>query len=613
MNEVYFNDKLLDIPSDEVIALNKQVNDIGELSLRKSDFAKTFKVKRTREMEALFENSGLISSQTEVPYTENRCTYLSGGLEQIVNGKLSIIKSDDDYYHVSIYSGAKNIFDEIGKLTLNDLDLSDLDHNWTFQNAADSVRNNLDYQYLLFDPSDDGGLIDDTPYSPEGIIFLAEYARPFLKLKRIWDQIWIDQGITCASDIDDNTLFLKMFQSIASLKILPDATSNFLTSHALVATTFVHNVRTLNVFTPIYDPSGTGAYRAKISGTHRFTYTAPRFFDEWILDCTINGVQQDITFTSSTDGLTWYFDFSLDLQAHDVVVFYSKWVFGTGSFDLLAGGITLTCYAIDSPMIGYSSAVNMATILDPMKQSDFVKAVCNFFSLIPSYDPLTNTINFWSLNKILKNRVVAKDWSNYLSVDEGELTYTIKNYVQKNLLKWKENEDVSSGAGDGYIICNNKTLEKEKDLIKLPIAFSDEIVHKAESMARIAWYKSVIGSADYEPLDTIATRWVTREDMAIALAYQHDIYQEVLTISEAKRASVLSLPFGNNMVNFAAVQNMITSPKVLTAKFNLPAKEVQAIDHSIPIFLEQHASYFYLNNVKNWIDGYLCECELIKL
>jgi len=609
MNEVYFKDTLLDLPDHEVVAINKFVNNIGELSLRKSDFTREFKVKRTREMEKLFENAGLINSQTNIPYGLNDCIVLVGGLEQIRKGRAKLIRRDDDYYYISVYSGAKNIFDDIGKLTLNDLDLSDLSHTWGLNTCVASVENDLDYQYLLFDSSDDGGIIPNTSVGPPSLSAAANTLRPFVKLKRIWDQIWIDQGITVASDADSNALFLRMFQIISTTKTSSFNISSLLVRYHSPQTSLPTGVRTnLNLINKESDPSNLGMYKARVTGKHYFSLIILRH--DGLLDVNINGVVASVDIIEVVNEQTFLgpvptIYFSIDLVSSDRVdLFYTA---GTG-FNSIA---TCSCINIEPTSIGYGSLVNPEMYLEGMKQSDFVKAVCNYFCLIPDYDPLTNTLNFWSLNNILKNRIIAKDWSAFLSVDDSEMSYAISGYEQKNTLKWKEGDDIGAGNGDGYITCNNQNLEKEKELIKLPISFCDSVIHQGEAMARIAWYKSTEGSSDYTEQESISTRWVTKEDTTLAVTYTYGGYTH--SVSSPKKASSEMLSIGKNINFYAAVQNMITNPKLLTVKMNLPSVEIQNLNHAIPIFLEQYSEYFYVNQVKNWMDGYICDVELIRI
>lgn len=623
MDDVIFNGVKLDIPDDEEIALNKQVNDIGELSMRRSDFTREFKVKRTKAMELLFENAGLISSQTDIPYIENDCIYLSGGLQQIPSGKIALVRTDDDYYYINIYSGAKNLFDDLSKLTLNDLDLSDLSHTWNIATMKASIVSDLDYQYLLFDPSDDGGLVPNSG----NITINGSLLRPFVKIKRLWDQIWIDNDVTCVSDIGGNALFEKMFQGITTTKVDSSQLTNLLSTYKGNFQSFIVGLRTQISLRSIIYPDATfnssnDSYNAKITGKHYFKVDIPQFVSRgsvsWTIGVNINSTPFTITPEIVSDVIAGleHHTFNLDLVATDYVTFYATYVgysVDGAPIQMSQNRISVYCYNIEQASIGYGSTVNLNNHLEGIKQSDFIKAICNLFALIPSWDELTRTITFWSINTVIENKGQARNWSKYLSVDDAELGYTIDGYQQQNHLKYKADDDVKANAGNFYISCDNKTLEKERDMLVLPVCFSDEVTHQTELMARIGWYESVAGSASYKAKESMSSRWVTRESMTHAVYYTYGAGTETMTAAQAKRASVQYLSFGNNIGNYAAIQYMLTKTKVLNVKMNLPAREIMELDHKYPIYLDQYAAYFYVNSVKNWRNGYLCDVTLIRL
>ena len=602
MTEIYYTDILLDLPDDEVIPITKQVSEISDLSRFLADYSQTFRVKKTRAMLSLFENVDRVESQSVIPYRQLDVKVCVDGSEVFPKARMSVVRTDKDFIYVNVYGGAVALFTELKDRKISDLDLSDLNIAWTAENAADSVIDDLDAQFLMCDFSDDG-LIMEEPSGTDPLVLMERETRPFVRVKRIFEDIL--QGVNLVFDFDAQDVYDELFIPITTLKASSESSGAFLSECTTDA--FYLSLAIPIGETIIYNPAGniqSGGYRASVAGRYQFFLSIP--LQKWgDIILRVNGSNGDFEVSQTVEGHTFW----VELEEGDFVTFIG-FVTLAPTWSVLIPKFTFQCQAIVSDGLAVGSVINIAQQLPPIDRATFVKSICNFFGLIPDYDAFSNTLRLWGINRLLKNQPIAKDWSKYLS-DDGELEFTM-DYAQRNHIKWSEIEDASEPGVTIFV--DDQTLDRDKNLLILPFGGCDEVVHGGERMARIGWFRTRIDSYDYDEEESIEPRLVLAQGMSRGTLYKDSVspYSLYLVPSESNRkarAINIGLAVGYN----DAIIRMLRSTKKLSLKFDLPAIEVASLDHSIPVYLEQYQSNFFVKRVSNWIDGELCNVELIRL
>jgi len=85
-------------------------------------------------------------------------------------------------------------------------------------------------------------------------------------------------------------------------------------------------------------------------------------------------------------------------------------------------------------------------------------------------------------------------------------------------------------------------------------------------------------------------------------------------ITDPKIARGIPLYFGSLLAeNYKGLNQILTNTVTRTLKFNLPALKVANLKHYIPIYLEQYNEHYIVNKISNYVEGKLCEVELIKI
>lgn len=226
---------------------------------------------------------------------------------------------------------------------------------------------------------------------------------------------------------------------------------------------------------------------------------------------------------------------------------------------------------------------------------DFIKQICWLFGLFAIKSD--TGVSFISANKIIDNKNKAVDWSKKL-VPTGwtakETSYTFGDFAQKNYFRYEENENAKSA--DGYMVVQNKTLDHEKDLVKLPYTAGGD----NGDMRAVPYFKWSEDGTTVELEDC--------GDRIMQLVISFDSQGK-----EDARLDFSDLKFQNRVSRFglSSYQDLIKSPFVIKDTFRLTEIDLKNLDYTIPVYIERYAAFFAIISIKS--QGDYSECELLKL
>jgi len=637
--KLYLGDVLCDLDLDEIVPINKQVNDIAELQDRQSDFTAQFKIRKTRAMEALLERSGDTGANTNFPFENQTCRLVQNGIEMITGGILILEHVDDQYYYVSILSGNLNFFKEIEDKKLVDLIIASTDHTWDRATMAASHAGG-DYIYPLCEPSDDGGLVNPQVVGNSASMY-GGLIWPFIKVKAIWDEIF-DNSKTglkyyVSGYILTDDTFLKLFMPIANLKQTNATFSISLYSLSWVGSAVYITPTILKGNNLIV---GDAAY---LAGTYVAPYTAKYKIGVWIelvsngaantiplyLYDSVGGLVETFTLIDSSTGSGRrgyprnHYEVEYTATTGDGLQVYIGMPAVPFAYVQVFYYYNAIIEIIPSVETVYGNAVTPMLNMPDMTQIDFIKMICNMFGLVPDVTARDKTIYFWSYEDLYDNILAARDWSAYLSERDDESEFKFGDYAQNNYFKYKESEDVIPGNGPGIMQINDQTRPKEKDILELPVSTCDEVIVTTTdpiTISRIAFNEyDAEASAAAPP----AVLYKSRKSIDPRIVYVKEatgitfkIYDGIgghSDVANCKIATSSSIAFSSLVVNYAGLSRLLTKTNLRRAKFNLPVYEVAGLKHYIPVYLKQYKAYFYVNKISNYVPGKLCIVELIKL
>lgn len=252
-------------------------------------------------------------------------------------------------------------------------------------------------------------------------------------------------------------------------------------------------------------------------------------------------------------------------------------------------------FSEDVQSVSYNQYYPIGSNLPDISVVDFIKQICWLFGLFAIKSD--TGVSFISVNKIIDNRDKAVDWSKKL-VPTGwtakETSYTFGDFAQKNYFRYEENENAKSA--DGYMVVQNKTLDHEKDLVKLPYTAGGD----NGDMRAVPYFKWSEDGTTIELEDC--------GDRIMQLVISFDSQGK-----EDARLDFSDLKFQNRVSRFGLsfYQDIIKSPFVIKDTFRLTEIDLKNIDYTIPVYIERYAAFFAIISIKS--QGDYSECELLKL
>ena len=195
MDQLYLNGKKVEIPP-KAVALNLQVNDLGELKDRQSDYTNRFKLNLTPTNIEVLEHLGIIGNQSTVPYRNITAKWVVDGVELIPNG-FAVIKAVTDkgkvqHYDVHVYNNNIDLYKAIEGKSIRDLDWSDINHQVDYITMIESLDGSKDYIYAI------AGYTGKIPVADN---FDLQYMLPSVFRHAIWSRIWSEAGFTYSGDV----------------------------------------------------------------------------------------------------------------------------------------------------------------------------------------------------------------------------------------------------------------------------------------------------------------------------------------------------------------------------------------------------------------------------
>ena len=211
-----------------------------------------------------------------------------------------------------------------------------------------------------------------------------------------------------------------------------------------------------------------------------------------------------------------------------------------------------------------------------------------------------NTITYYSVDNVWKNRSKALDWSKRLIAQRANnapktLEYKYSDFGRKNTYKWKEDKtNIQNHDGSFYI--SNEALSGSKDIATLPFASSDD--------TRVPIYAPAEGQYGFDSYTPPEFKGCEPRIMRLRNdSREHNSY---LTFDDSlDLESVLNS-------NYRNIKKTLDNAKVITEYLYLSEYEIMNFDEGIPVYLAQYGAYFAVLEIKVNNKGY-SEVTMIKI
>ena len=254
----------------------------------------------------------------------------------------------------------------------------------------------------------------------------------------------------------------------------------------------------------------------------------------------------------------------------------------------------------------------IAPNLPDISQGDFILAMMNMQGLFAYADKDNpNTIKLISIDDIIANvqNNDIIDWSDRVILNDihrvdmpDTSVFTIDDLAQSNILDYDNDDDVKTDT-HGTITIRNENIEKEAELVELPFSASENATTGGVNCAVVPIYEDDgKGGANYS------------ECSPRILAWKDDQTYNSSAICTGRFDPWMKFGGENGIVKtrYASYQKVVDRLRIITIRAKLTALDLYNLDYTKPVYIAQFGQIFAIYSVETGEDG-ICDCQLLKL
>lgn len=648
-------DDILDSFRDEIIAQNYGVNEIGDIATRQGGFSNEFTIPLTAKNRDILGIPDDINSTSRNPYIKVDASLVDQGTI-VATGYLRFQTVSNNEIKVSFFSDNVEWFSLVKDKSLRDLDLSELDHDWTVANieAAITADKSSGYTYPLIDYGDFTDLTVLTVESDEMF--------PAVFISTIVSRMFFEIGWKEDGEMIDHPLYKRM--------VIPFSGKSFSHTQAYIDD---NSLSFDKVLEQTAGPMGTNPaviiwvdfFQTDLSPVVPGTYdiivqleiddaSIPLPPTTYTVEILLNGTPIKTLAGLDTYGsviaITHEGQF---LVTSDVITVE---LFSVTNNIIIKAPLSNTAFNLLAP-ISAGSEIQVSSIMPDIKQSDLLNYLAFVFGAVPQANNLSKTVSFGLFRSIKLNIPNALDWSTKIDMSKSEsidFTQLLTKYKSISILRYAEDDndaELSSYAaetdrtfGDGQLDIDNEHIAGKATIYEAP--FSPMInINSFDNTMYIPQIRfKVSGGDDLEPEPKIAVLSTNFSVDTLSIG----LYSE-LTINDAEGGAsdtVASIPFcwftkveyiseiddlldslafdqilfpnvvGDPLIDrfLADYEEILNSVKFSEAFFHLNETDITGLDFLIPIFVDHYKAYFYISKISNYEGSdKTTKAELVKI
>lgn len=609
MTDIYINGQRLDLATDAVVTLNFKSNLFGAIDKITASNSYTVKAPKTSRNRAILDNPTAPAYRSTFRYKRHAAEVVQNGI-RIIKGYAVLLDSSEDY-ELGLYWGAMTEFQAWvdADKSINELpEVAPVE--WSSAVTLDTVQNIIDRGY--------GWAGYNYGFSNTALANI----HPSVTAKFLFDQIADSAGFTY--DLPDG-YDLKLQQlaipAIERVGSQAEWDAEALKGKALILRPFGTAQYTIPVQAYDYtegrsiflrnEPSPSQANRSIFStlGAERMRV---RFVSrnglygvgsnptvQLVIVARLSGDESnEIRYTYdayrnlATGNFEFVVDDVVDVSEADEVFMYIRGVrpqqYGGGLTSFIAEELIVEPYFDE---IEYPSTFSVIANLPDIKQTSFVNAVNAMLGLFVMPDQANpKHLHFVTLDQLNDAKSEAVDWSGRLifgnDEDPDKVGFELGEYAQRNLFKYKEDEDVATN-GDGVLTIANEALEAENEVVELPFSASDG--------SEIKMYELNDEGTEAETI-SVSPRIMRLTEDADGNAK--------LTFEGLKWPSLLADYYGT-------MERLLNQIVVITEKVRVNEADLLTLDYMRPVYLRQYGRYYGLVSLQ--VNGSTATAELVQL
>lgn len=292
----------------------------------------------------------------------------------------------------------------------------------------------------------------------------------------------------------------------------------------------------------------------------------------------------------------------IELEEGDIVTFEMKHPKNRRLNGLKCYNGRLSASIKQSDEVPYGGNFPIGKNLPDIKVTDFLKCICILASTFPSQRFIGGTLSFVDIVSLWETKAQAVDWTKKLIPSEAsnhprQTDFSVEDYCQHNIYKWKEDDTVYQ-QHDADMIIDNKTLEYTQDVCTLPFAATD-----GNRIPIYEWESKQYTFGRTTTTVQVATKYKACKDRIVNLTKSDTGYAAL-----AFNIDLQSI-FDNKLEK---LRKTVANPHQITERFNLSDLEILNFDETKPVYLAQYGAYFAVLEIKTTSSGY-SEVTMIEL
>ncbi|TGE29730.1 hypothetical protein [Hymenobacter metallicola] len=660
----------LPLTAEQRVGVTVQANNLLKVNSVQSDYSSTLNLADTPEVRAALEQAQHGPALTELPYQLLPCTLESNSLEVLPNA-VAIVEQHETGkgFEAQVVGGNEPFYAAIEGKKLQELTFPEsTEHDWLHAQAVTGAGHTSWKQGYVYDLYDRG---KGGPAEGDKVHLFTDDVFPSVYVRAVWEQLFAESGYRWAGPLPE--LFDRLLLPTTVMAGYGEA---FRKARKLRAGIGPGNAQYGNayegreeiIFTVPYDsvdakygyaaPTAKGIYNP-VTRTWKALepcYVNASALTNVILDSPYGSGRAQLffymgskelaggTLTESKKGAghtTVSPSVNLNrflLQAGEELHVRIKLSPGEGvlakwGFEAFNGVVyavngnvlTLDHFTVEVlPDFPPGGRVRLQDLLPDLSQQDFVKAIIGLFGLTQQTDPYTRTVHFTPTGPALVAGLSrAPDWQPRIDADEpAPRLFHLPGVAQQNWFRWKKDEtnlDGSSELGNGFLACNDTTLERTQDVLTLPWAAT---VVSESGLLLLPTYKVREGEVSVEIVydekrrpffrrrgTAVVTPVYDKQTPTPRLVVQTNQTRTV-TLEDGQASAVIrprittfaGLDFAADLLPsyYQHLRAVYARPLILKPSVRLSAQQVMDFSQLQPVWLETEGSYFYCNKIDNW-------------
>ncbi|PRY51521.1 hypothetical protein B0I27_107107 [Arcticibacter pallidicorallinus] len=647
--ELYIDGYLVDLnEKDNPIALTFAVNDLADIKNRVATGTNNFKCPGTENNRLIFGLSDMDAFTQNQPYRTLPARIIQEGIEIVPSG-IAIIQSAGREFEVQVLSGLVDFVSIIDKKKLSDLVFPE--HTFNLTTVANSQTNTaIGHGYIY--PIIDYGLL---PVNGNSID--VRNLRPAVFTLGLVTRILGSAGYTYEGGIFSDARLQN--------EILPFSKDSFDHTEEYVTRMEKYRVQAIVKALPGYEGTSVHYDNNQVKPIpfeteiidkqnlwNGMEYTAPeKLVLSMEMSVNINMIFAEDLSTFMVQIFrsgAWVnvYESRLDyITEKDINSFHDSRLKHTGDYPINAGekiraGIrydnsshgtnNIGFFVVDSfitfevkdKTVLYGQNVQLSSTLPDVTQLEFLKDWMQRYGLTPIVDNYRKHISFHWMSELYNNKPNAVNWTDkFVDPEDDNAEFTIGNYGQVNFGRYKVDDAVPSSLGVGQFAVNNLTLKSEET----PIT---SIYAATISVLRLTGREvAQINKVDPDETDDAKKVYKIKTQPRVLISKNVSGSGLIFTdgTNTAGRATV-SIPYfikeGFPGLSFEelfsayyteVIEYMLKRVRKVTRYVRLNEIDISQLDFFVPVYDENEAQYYYINQIIDYIEGEPAKVELIRM